>query len=100
MIMIDKPLITSRRVNTEGKRLCFLNEGITSIYSSEKPSSGVKRLGIKKVFQAQNQEKPEDTKYLRARESKIKFVLLSFLLLEKIWLQCLNYSFIGANYVL
>lgn len=57
MIMIDKPLITSRRVNTEGKRLCFLNEGITSIYSSEKPSSGVKRLGIKKSFSSTKSRK-------------------------------------------
>lgn len=48
MSMTDKPLITSRRVNVSGKRLCVLNEGITSIYLNEKPSSGVKHSGIKK----------------------------------------------------
>ena len=48
MSMTDKPLITSRRVNTSGKSLCVLNEGITSIYSNENQSSGVKRSGIKK----------------------------------------------------
>ena len=58
MSMTDKPLITSRRVNTSGKRLCVLNEGITSIYSNENQSSGVKRSGIKIISGLSNASFP------------------------------------------